>query len=105
MLACYSKYRALRNRHIQKLATEFSRFQIRNELHPRPRSEEIGALDALGCDFQGARGNRRVRRWTGRDRDPYVSWFTQIHPRSPTDNQDVSHLHNVSQLRNLAKAL
>ena len=28
------------------------RFQIRNELHPRPRSEEIGALDTLGCDFQ-----------------------------------------------------
>ena len=21
--------------------------------HPRPRSEEIGALDTLGCDFQG----------------------------------------------------
>ena len=44
---------SLRTPHIKKSATEFCRFQIINELRPRPRSEEIGALDALGCDFQG----------------------------------------------------
>ena len=38
---------------IKKSATEFCRLQIRNVLHPRPRSEEIGWLEALGCDFQG----------------------------------------------------
>ena len=49
----FSQVVGLRNPDIKKSAPEFCGFQITNELHPRPRSEEIGALDALGCDFQG----------------------------------------------------